>query len=115
MSNIVDNFKKNKIVNLTNTYNRTLYIINSNYNNEIRNTNRLRIHVKQKQTIINYITNKYQQMKNNLKSSFDNEINKLNSISLQTTTTSNTVVNEKESLNNWYQLRGYIKRIERLY
>jgi len=78
MSNIIDLLKNDKINKVTNSYNRTLSIINNNFNNEVRNIIRLRINARQKQTIIRNIINKYQQIRNNLKLAFDNEINKIN-------------------------------------
>lgn len=78
MSNIIDLLKNGKINKVTHFYNRTLSIINNNFNNEVRRIIRLRINTRQKQTIIRNIINKYQQIKNNLKIAYDNEINKIN-------------------------------------
>jgi len=80
MSNIFDDFKKNKINLVTNSYNRILSIINNNYNIELSNANRLRILIRQKQQVIANINKKYQQIRNNLKIGFDNEIKKINNI-----------------------------------
>ena len=80
MSDLIDNFKQDKIKNLINSYNRTLIIINNNYNNEIASINRLRTSVRNKAIAINNVDKKYQQIRNNIKILFDNEIKKINSI-----------------------------------
>lgn len=82
MSNLINDFKTNKLKNLNNSYNRVLLIVNNNYNIENRNVNRLRINVRQKQLFVNNINKKYEQIRNNVKIFFENEIKKTNSISL---------------------------------
>lgn len=81
MSNLVENFKKNKIKMITSIYNRLITNINDNYQKSLFYIYRLRINPRQKQFSINNINNRYKQIFNNLKLSFDNEIQKINSIS----------------------------------
>ena len=81
MSNLIADFKRNKLANLKNLYNKILFILNNNYNVEIRNVNRLRIHVTLKQNAINNINKKYKEKTNNVRIFFENEIKKTNSIS----------------------------------
>ena len=45
MSNLIAEFKKNKLANLKNSFNKTMFILNNNYNVEIRNVNIMRIHI----------------------------------------------------------------------
>ena len=40
MSNLINDFKKNKLTRLSNSYNKTIFILNNNYNVEIRNINK---------------------------------------------------------------------------
>ena len=81
MSNLIADFKTNKLRNLKNSYNKKISILNNNYNVEIRNVNRLRIHVNLKRNAINNIIKKYNNTINNIKIFFENEIKKTNSIS----------------------------------
>jgi hypothetical protein len=81
MSNLISDFKKNKLTSLNNSYNKTIFIVNNNYNVEIRNINRLRINIRLKQNAVNNINNKYKQIINNVKLFFENEIKKINIIS----------------------------------
>lgn len=81
MTNLISDFKKNKLTNLNNSYNKTIFLLNKNYNNEIRNINRLRINIRLKQSAINNINKKYKQTINNVKLFFENEIKKTNIIS----------------------------------
>ena len=81
MSNLISDFKRNKLANLKNSYNKTLFILNKNYIIETRNINKLHIHVKLKKNAINNINTKYKQKTNNLKILFENEVKKINSIS----------------------------------
>ena len=67
MSNLIADFKKNRIANLTNSYNKTIFILQNNYNIEIRNINRMRIHVRLKQNAINNINEKYKKTINNVR------------------------------------------------
>ena len=77
MSNLIADFKKNRIANLTNSYNKTIFILQNNYNIEIRNINRMRIHVRLKQNAINNINEKYKKTINNVRIFFENEIKKV--------------------------------------
>ena len=81
MSNLISDFKKKKLTSLNNSYNKTIFIVNNNYNVEIRNINRLRINIRLKQNAVNNINNKYKQIINNVKLFFENEIKKINIIS----------------------------------
>jgi len=81
MSNLISDFKKNKLTNLNNSYNKTIFVLNNNYNIEIRNINRLRINIRLKKSAINNINNKYKQTIKNVKLFFENEIKKTNIIS----------------------------------
>jgi len=80
MSNIIVDFKNNKIKTLNSLYNRALSNLRNNYLNEIRRIQRSRINTTQKRIIINNINNKYQELVNNFKNIFDNEIQKINNI-----------------------------------
>ena len=80
MSNLIADFKTNKLTNLKNSYNKTMFILNNNYNVEIRNINRLRIYFKFKQNAINNINKKYKDIINNVKLFFENEIKGLDEI-----------------------------------
>ena len=81
MSNLIADFKKNRIANLTNSYNKTIFILQNNYNIEIRNINRMRIHVRLKQNAINNINEKYKKTINNVRIFFENEIKKVIAVS----------------------------------
>lgn len=81
MSNLINDFKKNKLTRLSNSYNKTIFILNNNYNVEIRNINRLRVHTNLKIQYINNVNKKYKEIINNVKISFENEIKKTNIIS----------------------------------
>ena len=78
MSNLINDFKKNKLTRLSNSYNKTIFILNNNYNVEIRNINRLRVHTNLKIQYINNVNKKYKEIINNVKISFENEIKKTN-------------------------------------
>ena len=52
MSNLIADFKRNKLANLKNSFNKTMFILNNNYDVEIRNVNRLRIHVNLKKMLL---------------------------------------------------------------
>lgn len=80
MSNLVTNFKNDKVKNLTNSYTKALFVTNNNYNIEINNLNRLRINIRLKNAAIDSINKKYQQIRNNLKLFFETEIKKANEI-----------------------------------
>lgn len=80
MSNIVEDFKINKIKNLTILFNRDISNLRNSYNNEIKRLYRARLNPTQRQLIINNINNKYQKIANDLKANYDNEIQKLNEI-----------------------------------
>lgn len=80
MSNLVSDFKTNKLKNLNNSYNKAISLINNNYNNEINIVNKLHININRKKIAINNINNKYKQILNNIKNFFENEIKKTNSI-----------------------------------
>ena len=90
MSNLINDFKKNKLTSLNNSYNKTIVIVNNNYNVEIRNINRLRIHIRLKQIAIDNINKKYKAIINNVKLFFGNEIKKTNMISEPSPIQSNT-------------------------
>ena len=77
MSNLIADFKRNRIANLTNSYNKTIFILQNNYNIEIRNINRMRIHIRLKQNAINNIHEKYKKTINNVRIFFENEIKKV--------------------------------------
>jgi len=77
MSNLIADFKRNRIANLTNSYNKTIFILQNNYNIEIRNINRMRIHIRLKQNAINNINGKYKKTINNVRIFFENEIKKV--------------------------------------
>ena len=83
MSNLIDNFKNNKMKQLIFSFNKSNITINNNFNNEIRLVNISRITLKQKRIMINYIINKYAQIKNNLKNSFENEMNNIKNIQFE--------------------------------
>jgi hypothetical protein len=85
MSNLIDDFKKNKLKNLEDSYNKAISLVNNNYNIEINNVNRSRRNNRQKLNAINNINRKYQQIRNNIKIFFENEFKKTDSISLQNT------------------------------
>lgn len=93
MSNIVEEFKNNKIRTLNILFNRAISNLRNNYNNEIRRLYRTRLNPTQRQLIINNINNKYQKLANDLKTSYDYEIQKLNKITV-------TEVNEVISTNS---------------
>lgn len=80
MSNIVEDFKTNKLRTLTILFNRAIYNLRNSYINEIRRLYRIRLNPTQRQLIINNINNKYQKIANDLKTSYDIEIQKLNEI-----------------------------------
>ena len=81
MSNLIADFKRNRIANLTNSYNKTIFILQNNYNIEIRNINRMRIHIRLKQNAINNIHEKYKKTINNVRIFFENEIKKVIAVS----------------------------------
>jgi len=81
MSNLIADFKRNRIANLTNSYNKTIIILQNNYNIEIRNINRMHIHVRLKQNAINNIHEKYRKTINNVRIFFENEIKKVIAVS----------------------------------
>ena len=62
MSNLIDNFKNEKVKNLTDSYTKALAVTNNNYNIEISNLNRLRINIRLKNAAIDNINKKYQQL-----------------------------------------------------
>jgi hypothetical protein len=81
MSNLISDFKRNKLTSINNSYNKTIFLLNNNYNIEIRYINRLRINIRLKQSAINNIDAKYKQLINNVKLFFENEIKRSNIIS----------------------------------
>ena len=98
MSNLVDNFKNDKVKNLTNSHLKALILTNNNYNIEIGYVNRLRINSRQKQITINNINKKYEQIRANLKLFFENEIKKANNISQSTISSLNSGLTNKKAL-----------------
>lgn len=98
MSNLVDNFKNDKIKNLTDSYSKALIVTNNNYNIEFGYVNRLRINSRQKQIIFNNINKKYQQIRANLKIFFENEIKKANNLHQPITLTLSSEVSNKKAL-----------------
>jgi hypothetical protein len=83
MSDLINNFKNNKIKQLIYAFNKMNNTINNNFNNEIRAINIARINLRQKQLIINIIINKYKQIRNNLKNRFENEMNNIKNIQFE--------------------------------